>query len=359
MGRRGVRCYPPLWKNARGTVQCMLRGKWSFDESLSLPYEHGKRGCSIDPRQRCRSTSGDATLRYPWQWRWQPYGSELTPLSAEHFARFSLQHPMTFIGDSLMRNEYQSLLCLLGEQPHNVSYAKSSYLVDAAHLHQTPPPPNASKPTRSHAERVFIDRADQLVRLLRALGACSAGGDRVPVPVVVLGTGHWYAHEGVVCTSGKHQTHDCTDATTLEQALRTVRRALERAACNATFVYRSFSPRHFAGGDWKSGGQCRHGINVSELEVPTPPPEFTSTLNALSAAHRAWRGNRLRAFSLLDITTMSLPREDAHPGRLATSSAGRYDCSHWCLPGLPDVWNHLLAATLGIDGLLHQLPSNG
>ena len=345
-------------------MQCsarrMLDGKWSFDDSLSLPYEHGKGGCSIDPRQRCRSASGDATLRHPWQWRWQPHGRELAPLDAERFARFSLQHPVTFIGDSLMRNEYQSLVCLLGEQPHNVSYAKSSYLVDAAR--QTPPPPNASKPTNTntHAERVFIDRADQLVRLLRALGACSATGDRAPVPVVVLGTGHWYAHEGVVCTSGKHQAHDCTDATTLEQALRTVRRALEHAACNATFVYRSFSPRHFAGGDWKSGGQCRHGTNVSQLEVPrAPSAEFTSTLGALNAAHRAWRGTRLRAFSLLDVTTMSLPREDAHPGRLAASSAGRYDCSHWCLPGLPDVWNHLLAATLGIEGLLHPLPSNG
>lgn len=198
-------------------MQCsarrMLDGKWSFDDSLSLPYEHGRRGCSIDPRQRCRSASGDATLRHPWQWRWQPHGAELAPLDAERFARFSLQHPVTFIGDSLMRNEYQSLVCLLGEQPHNVSYAKSSYLVDAARLHQTPPPPNASKPTNTntHAERVFIDRADQLVRLLRALGACSATGDRAPVPVVVLGTGHWYAHEGVVCTSGKHQAHDCTD----------------------------------------------------------------------------------------------------------------------------------------------------
>ena len=163
------------------------------------------------------------------------------------------------------------------------------------------------------------------------------------------------------CAPAASTKHTTVRTTTLEQALRTVRRALEHAACNATFVYRSFSPRHFAGGDWKSGGQCRHGTNVSQLEVPkAPSAEFTSTLGALNAAHRAWRGTRLRAFSLLDVTTMSLPREDAHPGRLAASSAGRYDCSHWCLPGLPDVWNHLLAATLGIEGLLHALPpSNG
>ncbi|KAL2475209.1 Protein trichome birefringence-like 37 [Abeliophyllum distichum] len=43
---------------------------------------------------------------------------------------------------------------------------------------------------------------------------------------------------------------------------------------------------------------------------------------------------------LLDITTLSQLRTDAHP----TTYSGihlRLDCSHWCLPGLPDTWNQL------------------
>jgi len=46
----------------------------------------------------------------------------------------------------------------------------------------------------------------------------------------------------------------------------------------------------------------------------------------------------------LDVTTLSQYRKDAHPegysGVMAT------DCSHWCLPGLPDTWNQLLYAAL-------------
>jgi len=46
----------------------------------------------------------------------------------------------------------------------------------------------------------------------------------------------------------------------------------------------------------------------------------------------------------LDVTTLSQYRKDAHPegysGIMAT------DCSHWCLPGLPDTWNVLLHAAL-------------
>lgn len=47
---------------------------------------------------------------------------------------------------------------------------------------------------------------------------------------------------------------------------------------------------------------------------------------------------------LLDITTLSQLRKDGHPS--AYGGDGGNDCSHWCLPGLPDTWNHLFYATL-------------
>lgn len=47
---------------------------------------------------------------------------------------------------------------------------------------------------------------------------------------------------------------------------------------------------------------------------------------------------------LLDITAMSELRKDAHPSKY--SGGGGLDCSHWCIPGLPDTWNQLLNALL-------------
>ncbi|KAL8229594.1 hypothetical protein R6Q57_014494 [Mikania cordata] len=41
---------------------------------------------------------------------------------------------------------------------------------------------------------------------------------------------------------------------------------------------------------------------------------------------------------LLDITTLSQYRKDAHPTYYSGNHIG-LDCSHWCLPGLPDTWN--------------------
>lgn len=57
---------------------------------------------------------------------------------------------------------------------------------------------------------------------------------------------------------------------------------------------------------------------------------------------------------LLDITMLSGLRKDGHPsiysGDLSpeqrSNPARSADCSHWCLPGLPDTWNQLFYTAL-------------
>ncbi|KAL2937993.1 Protein trichome birefringence [Bienertia sinuspersici] len=65
----------------------------------------------------------------------------------------------------------------------------------------------------------------------------------------------------------------------------------------------------------------------------------------------------------LNITKLSQYRIDAHPSiyrykewkNLSTKYndivSFRPDCSHWCLPGVPDTWNKLLYTTLLFDSL--------
>lgn len=58
---------------------------------------------------------------------------------------------------------------------------------------------------------------------------------------------------------------------------------------------------------------------------------------------------------LQDITVMSALRRDGHPSvyvRALTEEEAQHpeghstDCSHWCLPGVPDAWNEMLYALL-------------
>ncbi|GFP99628.1 protein trichome birefringence-like 4 [Phtheirospermum japonicum] len=54
----------------------------------------------------------------------------------------------------------------------------------------------------------------------------------------------------------------------------------------------------------------------------------------------------------LNITKMTDYRKDGHPSIFRQSAPTRkngsffQDCSHWCLPGVPDSWNELLYAVL-------------
>lgn len=60
---------------------------------------------------------------------------------------------------------------------------------------------------------------------------------------------------------------------------------------------------------------------------------------------------------MLNITQLSEYRKDAHPSmhrkfwdsltqEQLTMPNYHTDCTHWCLPGVPDVWNEFLYANL-------------
>lgn len=57
----------------------------------------------------------------------------------------------------------------------------------------------------------------------------------------------------------------------------------------------------------------------------------------------------------LNISRLTDYRKDGHPsiyrpdyqaGQQDTATVHAQDCSHWCLPGVPDTWNELLYVSL-------------
>lgn len=50
--------------------------------------------------------------------------------------------------------------------------------------------------------------------------------------------------------------------------------------------------------------------------------------------------------TFLNITNLSGYRIDGHPsiygGKSGKRSSNVQDCSHWCLPGVPDTWNEII-----------------
>lgn len=49
--------------------------------------------------------------------------------------------------------------------------------------------------------------------------------------------------------------------------------------------------------------------------------------------------------TVLHVTHMSAYRSDGHVGTWSDNPSVP-DCSHWCLPGVPDMWNEILFSYL-------------
>ncbi|KAM1595223.1 hypothetical protein PS2_001504 [Malus domestica] len=118
--------------------------------------------------------------------------------------------------------------------------------------------------------------------------------------------------------------------------------------------FTSMSPVHGKSTDWGGdrGGSCYNQTTLSE------DPNYKgsdSTDDIMQIIGEVFNKSKV-PITFLNITQLSSYRKDAHtsiykkqrsrlsPEQLANPI--RYDCVHWCLPGLQDTWNELLFAKL-------------
>lgn len=60
-------------------------------------------------------------------------------------------------------------------------------------------------------------------------------------------------------------------------------------------------------------------------------------------------GNMKAPITVLNVTLMGAFRSDAHVGTWSYPPTV-LDCSHWCLPGVPDAWNELVLSYILTNG---------
>lgn len=88
----------------------IFRGEWVYDPNR-LPFYTNFTCPEIFDQQNCMKFGRpDSDFL---KWRWKPAGCELPPFDALRFLELVNGKSMAFVGDSLARNQMQSLLCLL------------------------------------------------------------------------------------------------------------------------------------------------------------------------------------------------------------------------------------------------------
>jgi len=108
-------------------------------------------------------------------------------------------------------------------------------------------------------------------------------------------------------------------------------------------------------GAWNEGGHC-HTNTAPETDYTKLEKEPANNIFISEVVEKMQ--NTRRNMTFLNITYLSEFRKDGHPSEYrepGTPAGAPQDCSHWCLPGVPDSWNELLYAYLLLNGYRTKL----
>jgi hypothetical protein len=100
----------------------------------------------------------------------------------------------------------------------------------------------------------------------------------------------------------------------------------------------------YRGGQWNSGGQC---VGATQPLNETSSTGYSEKNSIVEETIKHMK----TPVTFLNITGFSGFRTDGHPSIYGKRPGKRYassiqDCSHWCLPGVPDTWNEFLSSHL-------------
>ncbi|CAN1320812.1 Protein trichome birefringence-like 2 [Linum perenne] len=338
-------------------------GRWERDESK--PYYPAGSCPHIDRDFDCNA-NGRPDSGFV-KWRWQPNWCDVPRLNATDFLERLRGKKLVFVGDSLNRNMWESLVCILR---HSISNKKKVHEISGK---------TEFKKKGFYAflfERCLQDyncTVDFVGSpfLVRESSFLSANGtvdtlrldlmDKTTsmyhdADILVFNTGHWWTHEKTSKGENYYQEGDYVHKRlkvleAYKRALKTWGRWVDRSIdTNRTHVFfRGYSVTHFKGGQWNSGGKCHKEtepiFNTTHLaKYPTKMKVLENVLHEMKTP-----------VSYLNISRLTDHRKDGHPSiyrkkydtpEELLAAERSQDCSHWCLPGVPDTWNELLYASM-------------
>ncbi|KAF8006666.1 hypothetical protein BT93_K0851 [Corymbia citriodora subsp. variegata] len=328
----------------------LTRGKWVYDESYPL---YTNVSCPfIDEGFDCEG-NGRPDKDY-MKWRWQPQDCDFPRFNATNMLELIRGKRLVFVGDSINRNQWESMLCLLmgGVQDpkrvyetrgRKITKEKGNYsfrFVDykcTVEFYVTHFLVHESK-ARLGKKRIKTLRIDTMDR-----GSSRWRG----ADILVFNTAHWWSHyktkAGINYYQEGRQVHHQLDVSTaFRKALMTWASWVDRNInpAKTQVFFRSSAPSHFRGGHWNSGGHCQEATQPLNTSSINWYPEKNVIVEDVIRHMKT-------PVTLLNITSLSVYRIDGHPsiygGRPRKRlSSNIQDCSHWCLPGVPDMWNELM-----------------
>ncbi|KAG0457691.1 hypothetical protein HPP92_022848 [Vanilla planifolia] len=338
----------------------LFNGRWVYESSTRPLYS--ERSCRFMSDQSACEKFGRKNLKYQG-WRWQPHGCNLPSFNATNLLERLRGKRLAYVGDSLNRNQWISMVCLLDslipdhlksvETTGSLSSFKAKEYNASVEFYWSP------LLVESNSDDPVHHRIPD--RIIRAQSIEKHGKHWMGADILVFNSYLWWRRNKMKVLWGSFEDKwgiykEIDILRSYEMALRTWAEWLEFHVDTqkTRLFFMSISPTHFWGDEWgiDSSQNC---YNETEPIAKEGYWGRGSDRRMMQLVESTIEGLTKRGVNvqILNITQLSEYRKDGHPSifrkqwesvteeQLANPSSYA-DCIHWCLPGVPDVWNELL-----------------
>ncbi|CAA0839432.1 Protein trichome berefringence-like 7 [Striga hermonthica] len=318
-------------------------GHWVLDDSYPLynasecPFVEQGFNCLMNGRE------DEDYLK----WRWKPKNCEIPRVNVRHVLEALRNKRVVFVGDSMSRTQWESLICLLITGVENkrsvyevngnritkqirflgvrfstfnftIEFYRSVFLVQHNWA-----PKNVPRRVRSTLK---LDKLDDISK------------EWIDSDILIFNSGQWWVPGKLFGTGCYFQVGESLKlgmpiAKAYRTALQTWASWVDRMINpdKTHIFFRTFEPSH-----WRNLtlGECEVSqLPLSEVEGKDYSPFSDTVFEVVNTM--------IVPVTVVHVTPMSAFRSDAHVGTWSDRPS-LSDCSHWCLPGLPDVWNEIV-----------------
>uniref|UniRef100_A0A7N0TJU9 Trichome birefringence-like N-terminal domain-containing protein n=1 Tax=Kalanchoe fedtschenkoi TaxID=63787 RepID=A0A7N0TJU9_KALFE len=310
--------------------QCNLYdGSWVYDETYPL---YDSKACPFIRKEfDCRKYG--RSDKFYLSYRWQPTRCNLPRLRGKK---------IMFIGDSLSLNVFDSLACLLHAAVPNATITQkvrrdfTLYTFEDYKLVVT-----------LHHSLFLVDVDVEPQGRVLKLNSLKNGEIWKKMDVLVFNTWQWWNRRGPkqpwdYIQDGDKVVKDMDRTEAFRTALKTwanwVNTQVDTGRTRVFF--QGVSPSHYNGEEWHEPGVTNCAKETRPIDGTTYPGGLPLAVSVIKEV----LNGITKPVTLLDITNLSQLRKDGHPA--SHNGFHGMDCTHWCLAGVPDIWNELLLAQL-------------